>query len=314
MTNPSRLSRFAWLSIGAAIATIGLKSAAFLVTGSVGLLSDALESAINLIAAIVALTVLRVMALPPDQEHRFGHDKAAYFSSGAEGGLIMAAAIGIIYTALRRLFIPEPIFRLDLGLGLSLLASIINLAVARLLLRAGSRNRSIVLEADGLHLMTDVWTSAGVLIGIALVRVTGWQVLDPLVALAVSANITRSGVHLVRRSMRGLMDTALPPSDVQAISSILEQMTPQGVRYHALRTRQSGARSFVSVQIQVPGDWTVQQGHNLLEMVEANVRKLVPTATVFTHIEPIEDPASWDDEHLDRKEPLEEANLEEAGS
>lgn len=303
MLDRPRLTRFAWLSIAAALSTMALKSAAYLLTGSVGLLSDALESGVNLAAAILALFVLSVVARPPDEEHAYGHEKAEYFSSGAEGTLILIAAGVIAYTASERLINPLPLQRLDLGLVISVAASIINLIVARVLLRVGRRARSIALEADAGHLMTDVWTSGAILVGVGLVALTHWAPLDSIVALVAAVGIAWAGFGLTRRSILGLMDTALPDKYVDAVRHLLSGYQSQGVRFHALRTRQSGARSFVSVQIQVPGSWSVQRGHDLLEAIEDQVRQVVPAATVFTHIEPIEDPASWQDERLDRDGP-----------
>lgn len=294
------LRRYAVISLLTALITMGLKAAAFWITGSVGLLSDALESGVNLLAALVALAALTVVGQPPDEEHAYGHEKAEYFSSGVEGGLILIAAVIIAEEAIRRLLVPYPIARLDLGLGISVLASLINLAVAQVLLRAGRRQRSIALEADARHLLSDVWTSAAVLLGVGLVAITGWQPLDPMVALGAAAMIAWTGVKLVRRSAAGLMDPALSEAEVGQVREVLEAHRPSGIHYHALRTRQSGARSFVSFHVQVPGDWSVQRGHDLLEELEAEVRRALPHATVFTHIEPIEDPLSWGDQALDR--------------
>lgn len=294
------LKRYAWLSIGAALLTIGLKAGAYGLTGSVGLLSDALESLVNLVAAVVALVVLSVAERPPDEDHAYGHDKAEYFSSGVEGALILIAAVSIIATATPRLQAPQPLEDVRLGLGISVAASLVNLAVARVLFRAGRDYSSITLEADSQHLMTDVWTSAGVVVGIGATALTGWLLLDPLIALVVAANIIWQGYRLVRRSVLGLLDTALPPSERGAVQTILARYGAQGVQWHALLTRQSGARRFVSVHILVPGEWTVQHGHNLLEQVERDIRDALPNATVFTHLEPIEDPHSWQDTTLDR--------------
>ena len=294
------LTRFAWLSIAAAIVTIGLKAAAYWLTGSVGLLSDALESGVNLVAAIMALAMLTIAARPPDEEHAYGHAKAEYFSSGVEGALILVAAVSIVATAVPRLISPQPIEQAGLGLGVSVAASLINLGVAQVLKRAGRRHNSITLEADAAHLMTDVWTSAGVLVAVGLVAATGWQRLDPVIALVVAANIIWSGFHLLRRSALGLMDTALPEAQRQAVQAIQERYAAEGVQFHALRTREAGARAFVSMHVLVPGTWTVQRGHALLERVEAEVRQAVPNATVFTHLESLDDPASWDDTQLDR--------------
>jgi cation diffusion facilitator family transporter len=294
------LTRFAWLSIAAAILTIGLKSVAYLLTGSVGLLSDAIESLVNLVGAIVALIMLTVAAQPADDDHAYGHNKAEYFSSGVEGGLILIAAASIGVAAIGRLRFPMPIEQVGLGLIVSAFASLINLAVGLVLLRAARQHHSITLEADGRHLLTDVWTSAGVILGIGAVSVTGWQALDPLVALAVAANIVWTGVQIVRRSVAGLMDVALPPGEVDAVKRALARYLEDGVQYHALRTRQSAARRFVSVHVLVPGTWTVHRGHQLLEAVEAEIRRAVPNASVLTHLESNDDPASWKDQGLDR--------------
>jgi cation diffusion facilitator family transporter len=296
----SRLTPYAWLSVGAALLTMAIKGAAYLVSGSVGLLSDALESGVNLAAALMALAVLSIVARPPDEEHAYGHGKAEYFSSGVEGTLIVIAAATIAVTALGRLLNPQPLNRIGLGVGIAAVASLVNLAVARILLGAGRKFRSIALEADAQHLMSDVWSSAAILAGMGVVAISGRQVLDPLVALVVAGHIAWIGVNLVRRSTLGLMDTALPQAQLEAIVAVLNSHAPQGVRYHALRSRQAGARYFVSMHIQVPGKWTVQRGHNLLEKIEAEIREAVPNITVFTHIEPIEDPVSWEDEQLDR--------------
>ena len=241
-----QLTRFAWLSIAAAVITIGLKAGAYLLTGSVGLLSDALESVVNLLAAVVALWALSMAARPPDDDHEYGHDKVEYLSSGVEGSLILVAAFSIVASAVPRLFAPQPLEQTGLGIAISVVASLINLAVGRVLLRAGRQYGSITLEADARHLMTDVWTSAGVLIGIGLVIVTGWTILDPIIALIVAANIIRAGVQLMRRSTAGLLDTALPNMERATIQHLLMRYRREGVEFHAFRTRQSGSRRFVS--------------------------------------------------------------------
>ena len=294
------LTRFAWLSIIAAVVIIVLKGWAYWLTGSVGLLSDALESLVNLAAAIVALVVLTIVARPADEGYPFGHDKAEYFSSGFEGGMIVLAALGIAVTAIDRLLHPQPLVHVGLGLGISLVASLINLGVSRVLMGAARRYRSITLEADAQHLLTDVWTSAGVLAGVGVVALSGWDWVDPVVALAVAGNIVWIGGRLVRSSMLGLMDAALPLEDRRIVQSVLDGYREEGVEYHALRTRSAGARRFVSVHILVPGSWTVQRGHDLLERLEAEIRARLAYSTVFTHLEPIEDRASWEDGGLDR--------------
>jgi cation diffusion facilitator family transporter len=295
------LTRFAWLSVGAAVATIGLKAAAYFVTGSVGLLSDALESLVNLVAALGAVVALMVAEREPDVEHAYGYEKAEYFSSGLEGALILVAAVGIVSAALPRLIEPQPISEVGLGLAISALASLINLLVAFRLLWAGRTYQSISLEADARHLLTDVWTSVGVIVGVGLVAITGWERLDPIVALAVAANIIRTGVSLVRRSALGLLDTSLVLRERTAVEAVLTRHTaPTGCVWHALRTRQAGRRRFVSVHILVPGEWPVQRGHEMLESIEQDIRALFPRVTVFTHLEPLEDPASYSDTSLDR--------------
>jgi cation diffusion facilitator family transporter len=296
----SLLPRYAWLSIAAALATIALKTFAWWITGSVGLLSDAMESLVNLVAAIVTLLMLGLAARPPDEEHAYGYSKAEYFASGFEGTLIFAAAAAIAVAAIDRLFAPRPITSVGVGLAVSAVAAAVNLAVAVVLLRAGRRHRSIALEADAKHLMTDVWTSAGVIIAVLLVATTGWERLDPVVALAVATNILWSGVGLIRRSFLGLLDRALPPEERRAIETVLDAYRSEGVQYHALRTREAAGRSFVSVHVLVPGDWSVQRGHDVLERIEADIRGRLPTASVMTHLEPREDPASFADVALDR--------------
>ena len=313
MGNPSSrqsLTRYAWLSIGASVATIGLKSGAYWLTGSVGLLSDALEAVVNLVAAVVALGVLTIAARPPDDDHAYGHNKVEYFSSGLEGGLILLAAFGIIYTASERLFNPHSIEQVGIGLVISLVASLVNFAVARVLLKAGRRHHSITLEADAHHLMTDVWNSVGVVLGVSVVALTGWEWLDPLIALVIAANIIRAGVRLLQRSALGLLDTALTTTDRALVVAVLTKYCEQeGNPYHALRTREAGARRFVSVHILVPGMWSVMQGHHLLECIEAELRKALPGTTVFTHLEPLEDPVSFEDQTLDRVSDLHDVTL-----
>ena len=299
MTQP-RLFRLLWLSIAAALATIALKTAAWALTGSVGLLSDAAESVVNLVAAIVAMAALHWATKPADEEHAYGHAKAEYFSAGVEGTLIVVAAAAIAVTAIDRLLHPRAIEDVGLGLAVSAVASLINFAVGYLLLRTGRRERSIVLEADGKHLITDVWTSVGVIIGVAGVAITGWQRLDALVALAVAVNIVATGGGLLRRSVGGLMDRALGEPERRQIEEVLAGFFGSDVQFHALRTRQAGSRAFVSVHVLVPGAWTVQRGHDVVEEVESALRERLPYATVFTHLEPAEDPRSFDDTRLDR--------------
>lgn len=296
------LTRFAWLSIAAAAITIGLKAGAYALTGSVGLLSDALESLVNLVAALVALAALTIAAREADAEHAYGHAKAEYFASGIEGGLIFLAAASIGYAAIDRLLHPRPVEAVGLGLAVSVVASLVNFAVSRRLARAAKEHDSITLEADASHLMTDVWTSVGVIIGVAAVGITGWGWLDAAIALAVAANILWTGWKLLRRSANGLLDTALEADERAALDAALAPHLAHGIEIHAIRTRQAGARRFVSMHVLVPGDWTVQRGHGLLEEIERDIRARLPLVTVFTHMEPLDDPASWEDTRLDRAE------------
>ncbi len=300
--NRSPLTRFAWLSIAAAVLTIALKSAAYFLTGSIGLLSDAVESLVNLVGALMALAMLTIAARPADEDHAYGHGKAEYFSSGVEGTLILIAAVSIGVAAIQRLLSPKPLEQIGFGLGVSIVASLVNLFVALVLSRAGKRYHSITLEANAQHLMTDVWTSAGVLLGVGAVALTGLERLDPIVALLVAGNIIWAGVRIVRKSVLGLMDTALPIEEQKVIQGVLERYRQSGMQYHALRTRQAGARRFVSFHVLVPGVWTVQRGHNLLEHIESDLRLALPNTTVFTHLESLNDPASWDDTTLDHVE------------
>jgi len=296
-----RLERYAWLSVAAALATIVLKGFAWWLTGSVGLLSDALESLVNLAAALLALSMLRLAAAPPDADHPYGFSKAEYFSAGIEGALIVLAAAGIVWTAIPRLITPRGLDMALAGLTLTVVASAINFGVAMVLLRAGREHHSITLEADGRHLLTDVWTSAGVIAGVALVFVTGWLRLDPIVAIAVALHILWTGFGLVRRSVRGLMDPAIVAEDQREVDKLIAEYSRRyGVSFHAVRTRQAGARRFVSFHLLVPDAWTVARAHQLSEEIEARMRAVVPNAAIFTHIEPISDPASYEDQELDR--------------
>lgn len=294
------LTRFAWLSIATAVITIALKAAAYLLTGSVGFLSDALESGVNLVTAVLALIILTIAAQPPDDEHAYGHDKAEYFSGGVEGTLILIAAGTIIVSAVGSFFNPQPLEQLGVGIGISVVAAICNWITARILLRAGEQHNSITLTAGAHHLLADVWTSGGVVVGVFIVALTGWQPLDPLLAIIVALHILRSGLRLVRQAVYGLMDTSLPPSELAQVTNILEKYSSQKVYYHALRTRQSGAQRFVTVHIQVPGAWSVQKGHSLLEEIERDLRQAIHPVSVITHLEPVEDPVSWQDIPLNR--------------
>jgi cation diffusion facilitator family transporter len=297
---PPSLQRYAAVSIVAALVTIALKATAYSITGSVGLLSDALESVVNLMGASFALGALIVAARPADEDHAYGHTKVEYFASGFEGALILVAAGTIVYTSVGRLLDPQPVVAVPQGIALVVVAAFVNLLVARLLLSAGQRYDSIVLEADARHLVADVWTSAVVVVGVGLTAATGWQRLDPILGLLVAANIVRIGWDLLRRSALGLLDTSLPEAVRTRILATLREFEPAGVQFHALRTRQAGTRRFISFHILVPGEWSVQRGHDLLENIEEAVRDAVPNSTVFTHLEPLEDPLSWEDLRLER--------------
>ncbi len=301
MKGRAALTRFAWLSIGAALATIALKTGAYFLTGSIGLLSDAIESLVNLAGAIMALVMLTIAARPADDNHVYGHSKAEYFASVTEGLLILGAAAAIISTSVQRLIHPKEIEQLGLGLIVSVAASAINFVVSRVLLKAGKQRNSISLEADAHHLMTDVWTSVGVIGGVAVAGFTGWNILDPIVAILVALNIIWTGIQLVRRSVAGLMDEALPKKEQDLIEAVMAKYREMGVSFHALRTRQAAARRFISVHVLVPGAWTVHDAHHVVENFENDVRAaLGGVLTVFTHLEPVEDELSMDDMYLDR--------------
>ncbi len=299
---PASLKRYAWLSIAAALATIVLKGWAWWVTGSVGMLSDALESFVNLAGAMMALAMLSLAAMPADDNHAHGHGKAEYFSSAFEGFLILIAAAGIIYAAIERFLNPQPLEAVGIGLVVSAIASVINLATSRILMDVGRKHKSITLEADAHHLLTDVWTSAGVIAGVGLVWLTGWLWLDPVIALLVALNIVWTGWQLLQRSAAGLMDVSIPDDELLAIEAILDKYRQLGLRFHALRTRQAGTRAFITLHVLVPGAWTVQQGHDWLEHIEADIRQAIEHAHITTHLEPIEDPVSLADQGLDRHE------------
>ncbi|OCH80471.1 cation diffusion facilitator family transporter [Gordonia sp. JH63] len=293
------LSAFAVLSIVTAIVVIGLKLIAWRVTGSVGLLSDALESTVNLVAAIGAFVALRVAAKPPDRSHNFGHTKAEYLSAVFEGVMIVVAAVVIVATAVDRLLHPEELDEVGMGLAISVGATVVNAVVGWVLIRAGRRHRSLTLEADGRHLMTDVWTTAGVVVGVFLVAVTGWLPLDPLIAIAVAANILVVGGRLVWRSGAGLMDSALPDDLRAAIDAVLARHRADRIDFHDVRTREAGHERFVQLHMLVPGDWSVQRAHDLAETIEDELRAAVDDLTVTLHVEPINDPRAYEDWRLD---------------
>ena len=280
------LRHYFWLSTAAAVATICLKTLAWSLTGSMGLLSDAMESFVNLAGATFALWMITIAKSPPDKDHPMGHGKAEYFSSGFEGILIFGAAGAIIYSSATRLISPQPLEALGLGLVLSVGASLINLFVAIAMRRASVRYRSVALEGGSRHLMTDVWTSVGVMAGLALVSVSGWLWLDPVIAMLVGLHILSEGWRLIRGAADGLMDCALPDESVVLIEEVLLSFTVRGASYSNLRTRRAGAESYVYINILVPPTWTIVQAHDLLDEVEAAILEKLPNTHIFTHPEP----------------------------
>lgn len=295
MEKPTDLTRYAWLSIAAALVTIGLKTLAWYLTGSVGLLADAAESLVNLVAAIMALVALTVAMKPADKNHHFGHSKAEYFSAAIEGLMIFVAAAFILFSSINRFFNPQELENIATGLAVSIVAAVVNGVVGTVLIRAGKKHRSITLTADGKHLMTDVWTSAGVVVGVILVALTGWAQLDAIVAFAVGVNILVTGWKLITQSTAGFMDVSLPKADNDRIRAILETFRSDDIEFHAIRTREAGRRWFMTVHVLVPGSWTVQQGHDLTEDIGEALRAEYPELQIICHVEPIEDPRSYED-------------------
>ncbi len=298
--SPQSARSYTYLSMAAAVMTIALKTGAYYLTGSVGLLSEALESIVNLLTALAAFWALSFAATPADEDHPFGHHKAEYFSSGLESILIIITAISIVVIALPKFLAPQPLEQIGLGVAVSLIATAINGLVAWVLLKAGRRLRSITLRADAHHLLTDVWTSIGVTVGILIAQLTGWTIVDPIIALLVAAQILWSGIHLLRETAAGLLDTAMPMADRDQMTNIFSIYEQRGIHFHALRTRVSGSRGFVTFHVLVPGSWTVQQGHDLCEEVEAAITQVLPGTHIVAHMEPLEDPKSWADLELDR--------------
>ena len=290
------LRKYAWLAIAAAVLTVLLKTAAWAITGSVGLLSDAAESLVNLVAAIVALVSLTIAARPADEDHHFGHSKAEYFSAALEGIMVFVAAASIIYLGIERLFNPRPLESLGIGLAVSMVAAVLNGVVGRILIRVGERHRSITLRADGKHLMTDVYTSVGVVLGLGLAWLSGWNWVDPVIAILVGVNILFTGYRLISESTAGLMDASLSPEDNARIQAILDAHTEEGrIEFHAVRTRESGSRQFMEMHMLVPGDWTVQRGHDAMEDLVEEIVALFPAMSVTGHLEPVSDPRSYED-------------------
>ncbi len=299
--NHKAAKKFIYLSIAAAVITICLKFYAYFLTRSMGFFSDALESFVNLIAAVVALIMLNISAKPADDEHEFGHTKAEYFSSAIEGALIFVASLSIIYSSVPKLWNPTTLENINIGLIVSLSASIVNLVVGQILIRNGKKMKSLVLEADGKHLMTDVWTSVGVILAIILVKITGWLILDPIIAIAVALNIIFTGYNLILRSANGLMDKSIDDTEIKQITDYLDTYHDQNIDYHSFKTRQSGQRKFISFHLLMPGDLTVKEGHDKADEIEDYIENMFPEPVmVSTHIEPIEDPASLKVEEIDR--------------
>ncbi|MBZ4651810.1 MAG: Divalent metal cation (Fe/Co/Zn/Cd) transporter [Proteiniphilum sp.] len=297
------LSKFLYLSIAAAVATILLKFYAYHITGSMGFMSDALESVVNLFAAVFGLVMLNISQKPADEGHEFGHSKAEYFSSAMEGALILIAALSIIRSAIPRIIEPKPLENLNTGLLFSFLASLVNLVVGLTLIKNGKEKRSLLLEADGRHLMTDVWTSAGVIAGIVIVKFTGWLIIDPVIAILVALNIIYTGYKLIGRSASGLMDATIPEEDLRKIRVYLDSLQEKQIEYHSLMTRTAGQRKFISLHLLVPGEWTVKQGHDCADDVEETIIGLFDEpVTVSTHIEPVGDPSSMKDIGIVRRE------------
>jgi cation diffusion facilitator family transporter len=298
MFNFIRKDRILYLSIVAALITMALKFAAYWITGSVGLLSDALESIVNLVAALIAFVALMIAGRPADATHPYGHDKIEYFSSGVEGALILVAAAGIIYSAVQRLLHSMQLADLDIGLLLGLAASVTNFLVARLLLRAAHEHDSITIEADAKHLLTDVWTTLGVLAALVIIKFTGWMIIDPLIAFAVGGNIIFSGVSLLRRSFRGLMDFRLPADEIAAIEEVLRRYVGEKHVYHNLRTRKSGSHRFIEFHLLVPGEMNIRAAHELCEQIENEIRQRLRNTTVTIHTEPADELVSYQDAEI----------------
>ncbi|QRY62604.1 cation transporter [Gordonia sp. PDNC005] len=294
MSERGDLSKWALLSVAAAVVTITLKTYAWWITGSVGLLSDAAESVVNLVAAAGAFVALKVAARPSDDDHNFGHTKSEYFSAVVEGVMIVVAAGVILYTAVERLINPQELEAVGIGLLISVGATVVNGLVAWKLIAVGRAHRSMSLTADGKHLLTDVWTTVGVIAGVALVGITGWPPLDSLVAMAVAVNIIVVGWRLVRDSTMGLMDTVIPAPERDAVDAVLDRYRSDGVDFHDVRTREAGHMRFVQLHMLVPGQWTVQQAHDLVEDVESALHDAVDDLRPTIHLEPIDDPRSYE--------------------
>jgi len=288
------------LSVAVAAATIALKFAAYWLTNSVGLLSDAMESLVNLAGASFALWMVTVARAPPDDEHPYGHHKAEYFSSGFEGVLIFAAAVAIIWAAVPRFVAPQPLQALGLGLSLSVISSVLNGLLAWAMLRTGRAERSMALEGDARHLFTDVWTSVGVVAAVLLVPLTGWPWLDPAIAIAVALNIVREGINLVRTSADGLMDHALEPEVMATIDRTLAQFAHHAIRFDHVVSRRAGHRRFVDLHMHMPALWTLQRAAALRGTVEQALMSAVPGLRATIQLLPMDVEAHFDD----RRDPI----------
>lgn len=292
--------KLAGISITASLFTIVLKLCAFFLTNSVSLLSDALESFVNLLAATITFFMVRLANKPADETHPYGHSKAEYISSVAEGFFIMIAAAAIIITAIQRLLHPAALEKPGFGLAFSIVASLINLVVGLMLIKNGKKRNSVALEADGHHLMTDVYTTVGVLVGLVIVYTTRLFILDPIIAIIVGLNIISAGFSIVQKSLAGFMDSSIEKGYLKFIKNTFTEYKSRNMMFHGLRTRRSGSRKFISFHVLVPGEWSVQKAHSLVEEIEKKLRDSIPQTTITTHIEPLEDPLSWGDAGLDR--------------
>jgi len=292
MTRTRAVQGMAWLSIATSIATLTLKFGAYFLTGSVSLLSDAMEAFVNLAAGMVALGALTYAARPADDDHHFGHDKAEYFASGVEGALILVAAASIAWAAVQRLLHPAPVESLGWGILVSVVAAGMNFATAKIMLRAARAHDSITLEADAKHLMTDVWTTVGIVAGLLVVMWRPeWSILDPLMAIAVAIQIVFTGVDLLRRSADALLDAALPPDELRTAEAAIRGALPPEADFHALRTRKAGARRFLDLHLVVPGEMSVAESHALCDRVEAAIVAALSNADATVHVEPRESAA-----------------------
>jgi cation diffusion facilitator family transporter len=297
---PSHLRWPVQIAILAAVLTIGMKGTAYLMTGSIGLLSDALESFVNLAAAVTAYIAIWYSSRPADPTHTYGHEKIEYFSSGLEGVLIFIAGVGVAGYAIKRLLYPVVLNDLEIGTLISLAAAGVNFAAARVMLVQGRKHNSIVLEADGKHLMTDVVTSVGIVIGLGLVVLTGIEWIDPLLGLIVGLLILKTAVELLLRSFNGLMDHALPAEEQDRIREVIRAHLPAGSAFHLLRTRRAGARRFAEFHLLVDGDLTVRAAHHIAHEVEAALVRDMPGLEVTIHIEPVDEQDSWENEEMQR--------------